>query len=412
MNILHSRKLRIALLAPVEEQVPPKKYGGTELVVYNLAKRLVEMGHHVTLLASGDSVTDARLIPIFPEAIRTLPKSRNPEIRRTLTLVGIGRMLEYLSEHRFDLIHNHVGWTFLPFTAALHTPTVTTLHGYLGNPDESEMYRQYAKENYVSISMNQRMSTPHAINFVDNVYNGIDVSRFGFFPEPREYYAFLARMSPEKGPLEAIAIARAAGVDLIMAGKIDPTETDYFEERIKPLIDGKQIRFIGEIGHEDKVKLLGNAKALIAPIQWDEPFGLYFIEAMACGTPVITNRRGSVPEIIIDGKTGYIVESVEEAAAMTREIRKLNRWECREHVRKNFSDRSMAENYVAAYLKVLDMKSHPISSPADIMRKASESIRRDYVPSPAGTGVGSAFPELLGDMTGFGNRLGDEVPEA
>jgi glycosyltransferase involved in cell wall biosynthesis len=350
------RKMRIALLAPVEEQVPPLKYGGTEVVVYNLAQHLTRMGHEVVLFATGDSLTEATLISIFPEPIRTLPISRNPKVRQALTITGIGRMLGYLSQYEFDVVHNHIGWLFLPFVQTLRMPVVTTLHGSLSNPDESEIYRLFAKENYVSISRNQRTSGPPGMNFVGNVYNGIEIPSFKYVPEPGRYLAFLARISHEKGALQAIQIAKASGEKLVMAGKVDPADTTYFEEQIKPLIDGDQIKFIGEIGHRDKVKLLGHAKALLAPIQWDEPFGLYFIEAMACGTPVIANRRGSVPEVIRDGVTGYIVDTVDEAAARIADIGSIDRLACRRRVEDNFSADAMAEGYLAAYESVLDRR--------------------------------------------------------
>ncbi|NTW14657.1 MAG: glycosyltransferase family 4 protein [Candidatus Moranbacteria bacterium] len=353
------RKLRIALLAPVEEQVPPLKYGGTELVVYNLAQHLVGMGHEVTLLASGDSVSDAKLVPIFPKAIRTLPACKNSKVRQALTITGIGRMLEYLATHEFDLIHNHIGWLFLPFVGTLKAPVVTTLHGSLSNPDESEIYRLFSDAHYVSISRNQRESGPVGMNFLRNVYNGIEIPKFEFNPKPGHYLAFLARISHEKGALQAIQIAKASGEKLVMAGKIDPTDVSYFEKHIQPHIDGDRIRFIGEIGHEDKVMLLRHAKAMIAPIQWDEPFGLYFIEAMACGTPVIANRRGSVPEVIVDGVTGYIVENVGEAVARIADIGKIDRLACRRHVERNFSAEKMAEGYLSAYREALSRKGVP-----------------------------------------------------
>ncbi len=346
-------RLRIALLAPVEERVPPKKYGGTELVVYNLAQHLTRMGHDVTLFATGDSETDATLVPIFPEAIRTLPEAENPRIRQALSIAGIGRVVDFLSRNDFDLVHNHIGWMFLPFAGSLRMPVVTTFHGFLGNADEAAIYRLFPDANYISISMNQREASPKEMNFLANVYNGIEFPRFDFFPEPGTYLAFLARISHEKGALEAIRIAQASGERLIMAGKVDPVDREYFDGQIRPLIDGDRIRFIGEIGHEEKVKLLGNAKALLAPIQWDEPFGLYFIESMACGTPVIANGRGSVPEVIVDGVTGFIVGSVEEAVARVADIGSLDRRACRERVERNFSAERMTEGYISAYRKVL-----------------------------------------------------------
>lgn len=342
------------MLAPVEEQVPPKKYGGTELVVHNLTEELVKLGHEVTLFATADSKTSAKLVSIFPEATRVLPQSKDMEVRKALQLIGVGRVLEYLQRGKFDLIHNHIGWMFLPFVKCLDVPVVTTFHGFLKVTEESEIYRHYTDFNYVSISMNQRESAETKLNFVSNVYNGIDVDKFKFFSEPQNYLAFLARISPEKGVWEAIQIAKKAGVNLIMAGKIDPVDEKYFQEEIEPLIDGRRIKFIGEIGHAEKVELLGNAQALLAPIQWEEPFGLYFVEAMICGTPVIANKRGSVPEIIIDGKTGFIVNDVAEAAAKVREIGKINRRDCHEHVKNNFSSVKMTREYVAAYEKILN----------------------------------------------------------
>ncbi len=348
------RKLKIAMLAPVEEQVPPKKYGGTELVVYNLTENLVKLGHDVTLLATGDSHTSAKLIPIFPHSIRSLPVARNMEVRSDLRLMGVGRVLQYLKKNKFDLVHNHIGCFFLPFVKCINEPVVTTFHGFLKNPNDFEIYKYFTDFNYVSISMNQRQSAKIRLNFISNVYNGIEVEKFHFFPEPQNYFAFLARVSPEKGALEAIDIAKKAGVNLILAGKVDSVDEKYFKQKIRPHIDDKQIKFIGEIGHKKKVQLLGNAKALLAPIQWEEPFGLYFIEAMLCGTPVIANKRGSVSEIIIDGKTGFIVENIKEAVARIKDIEKINRLDCSNHVKNNFSAEKMTQEYLKSYKKILE----------------------------------------------------------
>lgn len=348
------KKLKIAILAPVEEQVPPKKYGGTELVVYNLTEQLIKMGHEVTLFATGDSVTSASLVKIFPEAIRTLSQAQNMEVRRSLSLIGVGKMLEKLLEGDFDLVHNHVGWMFLPFVKCLKIPTVTTFHGFLQVPNEIEIYKYYADFNYISISLSQRKSAQETkLNFIANVYNGIETKKFDFFPESKDYFAFLARISPEKGALEAIQIAKQAGVELVLAGKVDAVDQTYFKEKIEPLIDGRQIRFIGEIGHDDKMRLLGNAKALLAPIQWEEPFGLYFIESMICGTPVIANRRGSTEEIIINGKTGFLVDGIDEACEKILQIEKIDRLDCRKHVEENFSSEKMTREYFKAYEKIL-----------------------------------------------------------
>lgn len=347
------KKLKIAMLAPTEEQVPPLKYGGTELVVHNLTEKLTQMGHDVTLLASGDSNTSAKLVPIFPKAVRVLPETKNMEIRRALRVIGTGRVVKYLRENKFDMVHNHMGWEFLPFVDVVKMPTVTTFHGFLKIPSETEVYRHYTDYNYISISMNQRKSAEVKLNFIANVYNGIDVEKFKLFPQAKSYFAFLARISQEKGALEAILIAKKAGVNLIMAGKVDPVDEAYFKNEIEPLIDGDRIKFVGEIGHDEKVELLGNAKALLAPIQWEEPFGLYFVESMICGTPVIANNLGSVPEIIVDGKTGFIVNGIEEAVEKIKEIWKINRLDCHEHVKENFSSERMTDGYLEAYEKIL-----------------------------------------------------------
>lgn len=347
--------MKIAMLAPFEESVPPAKYGGTELVVYNLVEQLVKNGHEVTLLASGDSKTSAKLEPIFSQSIRLLPDSQDMRIRDALKYMGIGKVLSYLQKNDFDIIHNHIGWRLLPFQEIVKIPVVTTLHGPLDVAYQQKVYGAYAEANFISISLNQRKPMPQ-LNFVANVYNGIEVEKFKFNENPQDYFAFLGRMSPEKGPIQAIEVAEKAGIKLLMAAKVDTVDREYFESKVKPLIDGKQIQFIGEINHTEKVEFLGKAKALIAPIQWEEPFGLFFTEAMVCGTPVIALKRGSVPEIIIDKKTGFICDSIEEMVEKVKEIDKIDRKACFEHVKNNFSSEKMAQDYLLAYEKVIDRK--------------------------------------------------------
>ena len=343
--------MKIAMLAPFEEQVPPVKYGGTELVIYNLIEQLVKMGHEVTLLASGDSQTSAKLEAIFPKSIRSNPDAQDLNLRNAFKYMGVGKVVTYLNKNKFDIVHNHIGWRVLPFQELLNAPVVTTLHGPLDVPYQQKVYGAYANSNFISISLSQRKPMSE-LNFIANAYNGIETEKFKFNEKPRDYFAFLGRMSPEKGPVQAIEIAKKAGVPLIMAAKVDAVDKEFFEKNVEPLIDGKQIKFIGEVNHQEKVELLGNAKALIAPIQWEEPFGLFFTEAMACGTPVITMRRGSVPEIIIDGKTGYICETIDEASAKVDKIGKIDRAECRRHVEENFSTEKMAKDYLEAYKKI------------------------------------------------------------
>jgi glycosyltransferase involved in cell wall biosynthesis len=344
--------MKIALISPFEEQVPPRTYGGIELVVANLAECLVSMGHDVTLFASGDSRTRAKLVPVFPKALRSSGRLRDRSLREAWRHVGVGRVVSYLLKEKFDIVHNHVGWDLLAFKDILSTPTVTTLHGPLNIPSHQEMYRVLKAENYVSISLSQRRPMPD-LHFVGNVYNGVDMEAFRFFPQPKDYLAFLGRMSPEKGPVQAIQVARKTGMRLIMAAKVDPVDEEFFEREVKPLIDGKQIVFIGEVGHKDKVKLLGNAKALLSPIQWEEPFGLVFIEAMACGTPVLTFRRGSVPEIVEDGVTGFACRTMEEMVEKAALLETIDRRACFDRVREHFSAKRMTEKYVDVYRRVV-----------------------------------------------------------
>lgn len=344
--------MNIALLAPFEESVPPQKYGGTELVVYNLTEELVKLGHQVTLVAAGNSRVSAKLIKIFETSVREMPDATDTNFRNAYKYIGIGKVAEYFNRNRFDIIHNHLGWRLLAFERLLGSPVITTLHGPLDIPYQQKVYSTYKASNYVSISLSQRRPLPE-LNFVANVYNGLEMSKFKFFPKPQNYFAFLGRMSPEKGPVQAIHAAKAAGVKLIMAAKVDSVDKTYFEKKVAPLIDGKQIQFIGEVDHAGKLELLGNAKALLGLIQWEEPFGLFFTESMACGTPVIAMNRGSVPELILNGQTGFICNTQEEAVAAISKIDSLDRKTCHDHVLKNFSSTRMTEGYLAAYQKVI-----------------------------------------------------------
>jgi glycosyltransferase involved in cell wall biosynthesis len=353
--------MKIAVLSPFEEAVPPIKYGGTELVVYNVVQNLVKLGHQVTLVATGDSKTSAKLFPVFPASIRKIPATQDAKNRDALKYIGVGKVVSYLNKNKFDVIHNNIGWRVLPFQSLLSAPMVTTLHGPLDIPYQQFVYGEYAKANYISISLSQRRGMP-SLNFVANVYNGIEVGKFEFNDRPKDYFAFLGRMSPEKGPVQAIEIAKKAGVKLIMAAKVDAVDKAFFDKNVKPKIDGKQIKFIGEVDHAGKVELLKNAKALLAPIQWEEPFGLFFVEAMACGAPVITMNRGSVPELVIDGKTGFIGKTNADAVKAVKNIGQLNRQDAYEHVAEKFSAMAMTKGYLDAYKKVAKPKSKPFFS--------------------------------------------------
>ena len=340
--------MRIAQVAPLYESVPPKLYGGTERVVSYLTEELVQQGHEVTLFASGDSVTRARLVPLRPEAIR-LDKSCVDQLAHHIL------MLErvFQEAEQFDVVHFHVDYLHFPFSRRHGNPNVTTLHGRLDIPDLVPLYREYSEMPVVSISDSQRKPLPW-LNWQGTVYHGLPSRLYHFHPEPGKYLAFLGRISPEKGVDAAIEIAKRAGVELRIAAKVDRADVEYFEEKIRPLLDHPLIQLVGEIADREKDEFLGNALALLTPINWEEPFGLVMIEAMACGTPVIAYARGSVPEIVDDGVSGYIVQDVATAAQAIKTVPRLSRRRCRQTFDLRFAACRMAKDYVALYERLLD----------------------------------------------------------
>lgn len=344
--------MKIVQVAPFEETVPPKKYGGTELVIYNLTQELVKRGHKVYLIAAGDSKTKAKLFPVFPRALRNQPQAQDLDVRDALKFIGTGKVLQYLKNLKADIIHNHLGWRLLPFSPLLKMPTVTTLHGPLDIKYQKIVYGAFAKENYISISDDQRAPFP-GLNYKATIHNGIDIKKFPFSEKEGDYLAFLARMSPEKGPIEAIKVAKKTGLKLKMAAKVDAVDKEFFEKRVAPLIDGKRIEFLGEVDHAGKAKLLKGARALLAPLQWREPFGLFLIEAMACGTPVVVFDRGAAREIVEDEKTGFIVKNTEEMVTAVQKINRISRRRCRRRVEKYFSAEKMTDAYEKVYRKIL-----------------------------------------------------------
>lgn len=344
--------MKIALISPIEETVPPKKYGGTELVISNLAEELVIAGHDVYLLAPGDSITTAHLIPIVPNAIRTLSIAQDEQARETLKTVALAETLRQIQNLQIDVIHNHI-WKCVPFLSLFSVPSVTTLHDPLVFPYRRPLFDTHKNHPYISISNSQRKPLPN-LNYAATVYNGIDLNKFTLNSNAGKYLAFLGRMAPEKGPKIAIEVARKSGIPLKMAAKVDAVDKKYFAEEIEPLIDGQNIQYIGEVGPADKDEFLGDALALLAPIQWEEPFGLFMVEAMACGTPVIALRHGSVPEIVNDGETGFVVDTIDEMIAAVGKIDQIDRATCRRHIEENFSAKRMAEGYVAVYQKLIE----------------------------------------------------------
>ena len=349
--------MRIAQVAPLYESVPPKLYGGTERVVSYLTEELVRQGHQVTLFASGDSVTEAELVPVCKQSLRLAPGCVDPLAHHVML---VERVLD--EKNNFDLIHFHIDYLHYPRSRSADVATLTTLHGRLDIPDLVPLYRRFRDVAVVSISESQREPLPW-LNWQATVYHGLPVESLEFRSEPGKYLAFLGRISPEKGLDVAIAIARQAGVELKIAAKIDRVDQAYFDTVIKPLLDGPGVEFVGEIGHADKSEFLGGAMALLTPVQWPEPFGLVMIEAMACGTPVIGFPRGSVPEIVEDGISGFIVRGVQEAARVVQAVPAVSRKRCRKYFERRFSAARMCEDYLTVYDRLLD--THPVVSVPD-----------------------------------------------
>jgi len=340
--------MRIAQIAPLWERVPPPAYGGIELVVSLLTDELVRRGHEVTLFASGDSITLAKLESVHPRALRLDPSVKEYGIYEMLELSHV-----YEQAQDFDIIHSHMGCAALPYAKLVKTPTIHTLHGIF-TPDNEKLFT-YAKEQpYVSISDSQREARL-GLNCLKTVYNGIDANSHKFYPQPDEppYLAFLGRMSPEKGPHNAIAIAKAVGLPLKMAGKIDLVDREYFAQEIEPHIDGSQIQYTGEANHFQKNQLMGRAIATLFPITWREPFGLVMVESLAAGTPVIAMRLGSTPEVIEHGKTGFLCNNVVEGIEAVRRITEIDRHDCRLEVSNRFSVKQMTDSYEAVYQQIL-----------------------------------------------------------
>ena len=335
--------MKIAQVAPLYERVPPLGYGGTERVVSWLTEELVRLGHDVTLFASGDSSTSARLVPGCRESLRTSKTCRDVLAHHIL-------MLELVRKHKkeFDIVHFHTDYLHFPLARECRFNQVTTLHGRLDLPDLGPLYREFNDVPVVSISHAQRRALPQA-NWVGNVYHGLPETSLAFHPEPGSYLAFIGRISPEKRPDRAIAIARGAGMDLQIAAKVDPADQQYFDSTIKPLLEQPGIAFIGEIGDQQKADFLGSAMACLAPIDWPEPFGLNMIEAMACGTPVIAFPHGSVPEILEDGVSGIIVKSVDEAVKAIKRVKTISRKACRQAFLERFTVHRMASEYLSLY---------------------------------------------------------------
>jgi len=335
--------MRIAQIPPLYESVPPKMYGGTERVVSYLTEELVQAGHEVTLFGTGDSVTAATLHPVCDRALRLSKECGDPLAWHIL-------QMQTVMEHAaaFDILHFHNDYLHYPFSKMAGYPNVTTLHGRLDLPELGYIYEKFSTLPVVSISNHQRIPLPGA-NWAATIYHGLPRDLYHLGDGDGDYLAFLGRISPEKRPDRAIEIAIRAGIKIKIAAKIDRADRQYYEETILPLLDHPLVEFIGEIGEDSKDAFLGNATALLFPIDWPEPFGIVMIEAMAAGTPVIAFGCGAVPEIITDGETGYIVNSVDAAVQAIERLHTFSRRHCRAVFEARFTATVMAENYVRLY---------------------------------------------------------------
>ena len=340
--------MKIAQVSPLFESVPPKYYGGTERVVSYLTEELVRQGHQVTLFASGDSVTQARLVAACPRSLR-LDDQCVDQLAHSMVL------LEQVFQQApaFDVVHFHIDYLHFPLAIRQRTPHVTTLHGRLDIPDLVPLYQTFPAVPVVSISDSQRTPLPW-LHWRGTVYHGLPPELYTFRQTPGTYLAFLGRVSPEKGLAQAIAIARQVGMPLKIAAKVDSFDQEYFDAVIRPLLDHPLVEYLGEMGEADKVDFLGQAYALLFPIDWPEPFGLVMIEAMACGTPVIAYRRGSVPEVLEHGVTGWIVDGLEAAVQAVARVPMLSRSRCREVFEERFSAARMTQDYLRIYQRLLE----------------------------------------------------------
>lgn len=339
--------MKIAQIAPLYESVPPKLYGGTERIVHYLTEELVKRGNEVTLFASGDSITKGRLVANVDTSLRLNERCVDPLAHH---IVQMEEVIERVNE--FEVLHFHTDYLHFPFSSQISVPCITTLHGRLDLSDLQNVYKKFPFQKVVSISDYQRLPLPKA-NFIATVYHGLPQELHHAGKGDGGYLAFLGRISPEKGIDKAIEIAIASKTPLKIAAKVDKVDQQYFERRIQPLLDHPLIEFIGEINEVQKTSFLGKAKAVLFPINWAEPFGLVMIEAMACGTPVIAFKNGSVPEVIDEGKSGFIVNTVEEAIEAVAKVPKLSRSVVREVFEKRFTAWRMAEDYIRLYTSLI-----------------------------------------------------------
>lgn len=342
--------MRIVEIAPWEEPVPPRRYGGTERVVHSVTEGLARRGHDVYLIAAADSTTSAHLVPVAPASFREMfPADKHSpqeieELRNYWRIARVAQAMGTALDLAPDIVHNHVSWRAVLLAKFLHCPMLTTCHGPLNVFRELETFAAHPEGNYVSISDNQRKALPGA-NWIATVRNGIEVASYPMGAGDGGYFAFLGRANPEKGLLEICKLIKGSPYRLKIAAKVDSVDVEYFETNVRPYVDGDQIEYVGEVDDEEKRELLAGATALLLWLNWEEPFGLVVAEAAACGTPVIASRRGSMPELIEDGVTGFLVASVEEMRGRLKDAKTLSRAACRARAEAEFDVERMVDEY-------------------------------------------------------------------
>jgi glycosyltransferase involved in cell wall biosynthesis len=355
--------MRIAQIAHVSESVPPKQYGGSERIVSYLTEELVRLGHAVTLFASGDSVTGAELRSVWPRTMR------NADVCIREAVVELLLERAFGSSGEFDVIHSHLDFLAFPLIRRSRAPAVTTVHGKLNLPELQTVYGYYPEVPLVSISYAQRHPCPQA-NWISNVYHGLPAHLYRLHLAPGQYLAFLGRISPEKGPEAAIRIAKQVGLPIRIAAKIDAVDLDYFHSAIEPLLDPPHVEFLGEVTDEEKDEFLGNAAALICPY-WPESFGLVLIEALACGTPVITHAHGSFPEIITHGVTGFLCRTQSDMIEAIGQLHQIDRRQCRRVFDERFTAERMVQDYLKTYRHVILEHDHDKRRVPDITKRSA-----------------------------------------
>ncbi|MET0516301.1 MAG: glycosyltransferase family 4 protein [Nitrospiraceae bacterium] len=354
--------MKIAQVSPLWESVPPKLYGGTERIVSYMTEEMVRLGHEVTLFASGDSVTAAKLEAPCPQALRLNTGIFN----REAPLISMMEQV-FSSAEQFDVIHSHLDFLAFSLSRRCPVPVVTTLHGRLDLPELVPVFRDFSELPLVSISDSQRRPLAWC-NWMGTVYHGLPSNLYALHPAPGKYLAFLGRISPEKCPDQAIELAKRVGMPIRVAAKVDPADRAYFERVVEPLLDHPLVEFVGEVTDAQKNDFIGNAHALICPYDWPEPFGLVLIEALACGTPVLAYRRGSIPEIISHGVTGFISENVTEMVAQVEGISLLDRRRCRAIFEERFTVERMVHDYLNIY-------QHIMNEPASVAGQKVQALR-------------------------------------